>query len=272
MLACAWLGWVTLGALAAFLVREAWPAVASGSARTLLGPDWLPQSGRFGLLPLLAGTGWVTVVAALVALPLGCGAALYVAEFIAPARRRWWQALLTLAGGIPSVVYGYVGSVWLVPAVAAVLGLGSGYTAVTAGIVVGCMIVPIHTSLSIVALQAVPADVREASLALGATRWETACTVVWPLARRGLVAAAVAACARAIGETMAVLMLAGNAPSLPSRPWQPVRTLTAAIAAEMGEAVAGSTHYHGLFLAAVALLACSMALQFAVHGLLRAAR
>lgn len=271
MLAVGWLAWLTLGAVAVFLVWEAWPALAGGSVRALLGPDWLPQSGRFGLLPLLAGTGWVTVVAAIVALPLGYGAALYVAEFIAPARRSWWQALLTLAGGIPSVVYGYAGAVWLVPAVAAALGLGSGYTALTAGLVVGCMIVPIHTSLSIAALRAVPADAREASLALGATPWESACTVVWPMARRGLAAAAVAACARAIGETMAVLMLAGNAPGVPGGPWAPVRTLTAAIAAEMGEAVAGSAHYHGLFLAAVALLACSIALQFAMHGLLRSA-
>lgn len=269
MLAAAWSGWIVLISLVLFLLWEAGPAVRAAGWRTWLGREWQPQAGAFGLLPLLAGTGWVTVLAALVALPCGYGAAVYVAEFMRPGQRRWWQAIWTLAGGIPSVVYGYAGSVWLVPAVAAALGLGSGYTALTAGLVVACMIVPIHVSLSVAALRAVPDDVRDASLALGATTWETACLVVWPAARRGLAAAATAACARAFGETMAVLMLAGNTPRFPGLPAEPVRTLTAAIAAEMGEAVSGSLHYHALFVAALMLLAASAALQWLMQGLLR---
>lgn len=278
MLAAAWLAWTVLAALGLFLVWQAWPAISGGLAGTApttssgwLGRVWQPSTGQFGLLPLIAGSGWVTVLAAAVALPLGAGAALYVAEFMRPAQRNRWHTVLTLAGGIPSVVYGYAGSVWLVPVVADALGLGSGYTALTAGLVVACMIMPIHISLSLAALRAVPVDVREASLALGATPWETAVTVVWPAARRGIAAAATAACARAIGETMAVLMLAGNTPRFPGLPSEPVRTLTAAIAAEIGEAVVGSAHYHALFLAAVVLLGCSLALQFAIHGLPRPA-
>lgn len=269
MLAIGWIAWLALALLAVFLLIQAWPALHGGAWRAAFGREWQPQAGRFGLLPLLAGTGWVTALAAAAALPVGYGAALYVAEFMPPRPAAWWQTALTLAGGIPSVVYGYAGSVWLVPAVAAALGLGSGYTALTAGLVVACMIIPIHVSLSLTALRAVPGELRQAALALGATTWEVASTVVWPAARRGLAAAATAACARAVGETMAVLMLAGNAPRFPGLPWEPVRTLTAAIAAEMGEAVAGSAHFHALFLAALLLLGCSLALQLFVRGLLR---
>jgi len=215
----------------------------------VFGANWLPESEppHFGALPLIIGSLVVTVGAGVIAIPVGIGVAVFLAEVVPHAVREVLKAVIELLAGIPSVVYGFIGLTVLAPFIKGVFNLPSALCAFTASIVLAIMALPTVVSVSEDALTAVPREYREASLALGATKWETTLRIVIPAARSGLLAAAMLGIGRAVGETMAVLMVAGNATMIPHSIFDPVRTITANIAAEMGETVQGGLHYQALF-------------------------
>ena len=204
----------------------------------------------FGTLPLLLGSILVTVVAILIALPLGVATAVFVREVAPNWAREILKPLIEVLAGIPSVVLGFFGMTLLAPLIREGLGAPTGLTAFTGALLLAYMALPTIISVAEDALDAVPKSYRDAGLAMGATQWQTIWRVVVPGARSGIVVAVMLGMGRAIGETMAVMMVTGNAARLPlslDSLFRPVRTVTATIAAEMGEVAQGSTHYHALF-------------------------
>jgi len=265
---------VTLLLIFVFLFREGIGVFRqTGLIDFIVGPRWAPVSKTqaFGALPLIVGSATVTFGAALIAIPTGIGVALYLAEAAPRTLREMAKAIIELLAGIPSVVYGFVGLMVLAPMIKGALNLPSGLSAFTASIVLGVMALPTVVSISEDALSSVPDSYRQASLALGASRWETALHVVLPAAKSGLLAAAMLGIGRAIGETMAVLMVAGNATVIPGSPFDAVRTITADIAAEMGEVVQGGLHYQALFGLGVILFAISFVINLVTDMLFRGA-
>lgn len=252
------------------LAYQGLPVLGTEAAATLGSPRWIPVSFKgeqFGLLPLLTGSVLVTALAGLLAVPVGVGGAVYLSEFAAGWERPVLRTFIEALAGLPSVVLGFFGLVVVGPAVKELLGLSSGLTALTGALVLGFMAVPTILAVSADALQAVPSVQREASLALGATRWQTAWRVVAPAATRGLAAAVMLGLGRVVGETMVVLMVTGNAPQVTANPLESVRTMTATIAAEMGEAAVGSEHYRALFLVGLVLLGITLAFNIAARRL-----
>jgi phosphate transport system permease protein len=241
---------VILAAIAAFLVWNSVRAIdEAGIGSMLSGTAWYPTSdpGKFGLLPLILGSLYVTGVALAVCVPVGVGAAVYISEFSGRREKDVMKSIVEFMAAVPSVVYGLIGVAVLIPLVKSVFALDSGMTALTGGIVLGIMSIPTVISISEDALHAVPADLRRGSAALGNTRWQTTYKVTLPAASSGIFAAVMLGLGRAIGETMAVLMLTGNAAIMPSTALESVRTMTGTIAAEMGEVVQGGLHYSVLF-------------------------
>jgi len=249
---CAALSLLALGLIAGFLLWEGGSVFEATSPGGLLGGRWwFPTSDppSFGLLPMIAGSALVTCGALALAVPLGIAVALFVAE-VAPSRLRDpGKVAVEILAGIPSVIYGFFGLMVLGPWLQGALGLPTGQTALAAAMILGVMALPTVASIAEDAVTAVPRSLREASLALGATHWETVWRAVLPAARRGILAAVILGLGRAVGETMAVLMISGNSPLFPPSFLRPVRTLTATLALEMGETVMGSPHYHALFAA-----------------------
>jgi phosphate transport system permease protein len=220
------------------------------SPDALLSTRWYPTEDFFGLVPLLLGSLLVTIGAALIALPLGLATAIYIAE-IAP---RWAREVLKpfveVLAGIPSVVLGFIGILVLAPIVRQMTGAPTGLSALTGSLLLALMALPTIVSVAEDALDTVPKSYRDGALALGVTRWQTTWRVVVPAARSGILTGMMLGIGRAIGETMTVMMVTGNAARVPTSPidlFMPVRTMTATIAAEMGEVAQGSTHYHVLF-------------------------
>ena len=233
-----------------FLLREGSAAFLDVPLRQLFGGRWYPIEDLYGLWPLLVGSFLVTIGAVIIAVPLGLTAAIYLGE-IAPAwQREILKPLIEILAGIPSIVLGFFGWVALAPFVQA-MGAPTGLTAFSGSLILAYMALPTIISITEDALYAVPREYRDGSLALGATQWQTIWRVVLPAARSGIVVAVMLGVGRAIGETMAVLMVTGNAANIPSFGpaafFQPVRTMTATIAAEMGEVAQGSLHYSVLF-------------------------
>lgn len=234
--------------LFAFLLKDAIPTFRDYSLGSLiLGRDWYPLSDRFGMLPLILGSLLVTAGAVVIGVPIGVAAAVYIGEIAHPRVREILKPTVETLAAIPSVVVGFLGYVLLAPWIKQLLNLPTGLTALTGSIMLAFMAMPTIISISEDALHAVPKDYRAGSLALGATRWQTISRVVVPAAKRGILAGVMLGVGRAIGETMTVLMITGNAAVIPHTFLQPVRTMTATIAAEMGETVQGSAHYHALF-------------------------
>lgn len=216
-----------------------------------LGKKWLPTaspSPLFGILPLITGTLLVSLLAILIALPLGIGVSIYLSELAGSRMRKLVKPMIELLAGIPSVVYGFFGLVVLVPLVQDFGGLEVGQTAFTGGVILAIMALPTIISVSEDAMRNTPDDMRQASYALGATKWQTIYKVVIPYASSGISAAIVLGIGRAIGETMAVLMVTGNAAIIPHSIFESVRTIPATIAAELGEAPVGGAHYQSLFM------------------------
>ncbi len=239
-----------------FLFAEGLPLFRDYSpAEFIGGRHWYPTATPpgFGVLPLLLASVWVTFGALLIAVPLGIGSAIYIAEIAPPAIRDLLKSLVELLAGIPSVVYGFFALVLVVPWVQELFNLPIGKTALTASLLLGVMALPTVISIAEDALTAVPRSFREASLALGATKWQTIRRVIVPAALSGITTAVILGAGRAIGETMTVLMVSGMSPIIPYTFLQPVRPMTATIAAEIGEAVWGSPHYHALFAIGVVL-------------------
>jgi phosphate transport system permease protein len=228
----------------------------------LRGRNWYPTKNpvpEFGAISLIAGTALVTLLAILIALPLGLAVAIFLAEIATPAMRGLIKPAIELLAGIPSVVYGFFGLVVLVPMLQQALDLSTGKTALAGGIILAIIALPTIITLSEDALRTTPRALKEASLALGATHWQTIVRVVVPFGFSGIAAATILGVGRAVGETMAVLMVTGNAAILPESIASPVRTLTATIAAELGEAPQGGPHYRALFVVGMVLFVITFA-------------
>jgi phosphate transport system permease protein len=230
------------------------PRVGLGSF--LLGTAWYPTAEpapQLGILPLILGSLLVTFGSIVVALPVGLAGAVYLSEVAHPRVRTVLKPVIEILAGIPSVVFGFFGLVVLVPFIQNLFHLHVGETALAGVLMLAIMALPTVISVSEDALAAVPGSYREASLALGATRWQTIVRVVVPAALSGITAAAMLGVGRAVGETMTVLMVTGNAAQIPTGLLVPVRTLTATIAAELGEAPQGGIHYQALFAIGIVL-------------------
>ena len=213
----------------------------------LFGTKWISLSNYFGLLPLLVGSFWVTVIALLISVPVGIFTAIYISEYASPRMRTILKITIETMSAIPSVVLGFLGLYVLANLVKGVFHLNSGLTALSGGIMLAFMAIPTIVSIADDSLTALDSSYKEASLALGANKIETIANVLLPAAFPGIFAGIMLGFGRIIGETLTVLMITGNSPVLASSPLSPVRTLTATIAAEMGEVVNGSVHYHALF-------------------------
>jgi phosphate transport system permease protein len=247
-----------------FLLREGLPALLDIPLRQLFGPSWYPIEEQFGLLPLLVGSLLVTVGAVLIAVPLGLTTAIYLGEIAPPWQREILKPVIEVLAGIPSIVLGFLGWVALAPIVQN-LGAPSGLTAFTGALILAYMALPTIISVAEDALYAVPREYRDGALAIGATQWQAIWRVVVPAARSGMVIAVMLGIGRAIGETMAVMMVTGNAANIPPLGpgmfFQPVRTMTATIAAEMGEVAQGSLHYSTLFAIGIVLFVITLAIN-----------
>jgi phosphate transport system permease protein len=233
-----------------FLLREGIPFFFEVRPDNLLGTRWYPTFDLFGTLPLLLGSILITVTAILIALPLGLATAVLVREVAPGWTREILKPMIEVLAGIPSVVLGFFGMTLLAPFVRETLGAPTGLTAITGALILAYMSLPTIISVAEDALDAVPKSYRDAGLAMGATQWQTIWRVVVPAARSGIVTAVMLGMGRAIGETMAVMMVTGNAARMPltlDSLFRPVRTMTATVAAEMGEVAQGSVHYHALF-------------------------
>jgi phosphate transport system permease protein len=228
-------------------------------ASFIFGKSWYPISEppQLGILPLILGSLLVTLGAALISVPIGVACAIYIAE-VAPLRaKEILKAGIELLAAIPSVVLGFIGMVTLVPWIKTIFNLPTGLTALSGSIMLAFMAMPTIVSISEDALYSVPKSYKEGSLAMGATHWQTIWRVLLPAASSGILAAVMLGIGRVIGETMTVMMITGNAAVIPQSILVPVRTLTATIAAEMGEAVAGSEHYFALFAIGIVLFIIS---------------
>lgn len=247
-----------------FLVREGLPALAEVKLADLFAVRWYPIENHFGILPLLSGSFIVTLGAALIAVPFGIGTAIFIAEIAPRWLREILKPLVELLGGLPSVVLGFLGILVLSPYLRILLNLPTGLTALAGSLLLGAIAIPTIVSVAEDALDSVPRSYREGAWALGATRWQTIWRVTLPAARSGVLTGVMLGIGRAIGETMAVMMVTGNAPVLAGSLgalFSPVRTMTATIAAEMGEVSNGSTHYHVLFFIGITLFLISLAVN-----------
>lgn len=233
------------------LFRSGLPILRTITLREfILGRYWRPlffEPPAYGIFPIILASLWVTLGAMCIAIPLGVGAAAYIAEVASPRLKETLKPVMELFGAIPSVVYGFFGVVALAPFIMRLFDLPIGLTALSASILLGLMALPTIVTISEDVISSVPALYREASYALGATKLETAARVVLPAAYPGIVTAIVLGMGRAIGETMVVMMVAGGSPTIPRSFLQAVRPMTATIGLEMGEAASGSLHLHALF-------------------------
>jgi phosphate transport system permease protein len=258
-----------------FLLREGlalFRAVSPGEF--LSGKFWYPVSDppKLGILPLILGSLVVTAGAVVLAVPLGIASAFYVSEIAPPRLRNVLKSLIEILAAIPSVVLGFIGMITLVPFIKRVFDLPTGLTAASGSIMLAFMALPTIISISEDAINAVPKEYKEGALALGATHWQTLHRVVIHGALPGIMAAAMLGIGRVFGETMAVMMVTGNAAVIPKSIFRPVRTLTAAIAAEMGEAVRGTDHFFALFAIGLVLFLISFLINFTADLLLNRER
>lgn len=258
-----------------FLLREGLPTLGEVDTSSLLNIRWYPIENYFGLLPLLTGSLVVTLGAALIAIPFGIGTAVYISEIAPRWVREVLKPLVELLGGLPSVVLGFLGILVLAPFLRVLLDLPTGLTAFTGSLLLGGIAVPTVVSVAEDALDSVPRAYREGAWALGATRWQTIWRVTLPAARSGVLTAVMLGVGRAIGETMTVMMVTGNAPVLATKLgslFSPVRTMTATIATEMGEVANGSTHYHVLFFIGMTLFLISFIVNIIASSVVFRAR
>ncbi|HNQ80236.1 MAG: phosphate ABC transporter permease subunit PstC [Acidobacteriota bacterium] len=258
-----------------FLLREGVSVLKTASPGEFLGGHlWYPISAppRLGILPLILGSLLVTAGAVVIAVPLGIAAAFYIAE-VAPKRlRAILKSFVEVLSAIPSVVLGFIGITVLVPFLKSLLNLPTGLTAFSGSLMLAFMALPTIITISEDAINAVPREYRDGALALGATHWQTLHRVIIHGALPGIIAAAMLGIGRVFGETMAVMMVTGNAAVIPHSLFEPVRTLTATIAAEMGEAAKGSPHYFALFAVGIVLFIISFAINLTADLLLNRGR
>ena len=258
-----------------FLLREGLVFFSQYSPLAFIsGGFWYPTSDppQFGILPLIIGSLLVTILAALIAIPLGVMTALFIAEIAPPFIKDILKSGIELLAAIPSVVIGFIGMVTIVPLVRLIFDIPTGLSAFSGALMLAFMAMPTIISISEDAIRNVPWSFKEGALALGATRWQTMYRIILPAASPGIVGAIMLGLGRVIGETMAVMMITGNAAHIPESIFDPVRTMTATIAAEMGETVKGSPHYGALFAIGLVLFLISFIVNFIADTFLRKVR
>jgi len=261
--ACAFVAVLAVALIFAFVGWKAWPIFSEVGIGNFLGGDvWAPSDGSFGILPLIVGSFVVTLGALALGTPLAVGTAVFLSEIASPRMRAIVRPAVELLAGVPSVVYGFFGIVMLRPVIAEMTG-GVGFGAATAWIILAIMIVPTIAALSEDALRSIPMGIREASYAMGATQWQTIYKVVVPAAKIGIIDAIILGMGRAIGETMAVLMVVGNAPVFFQGVAEPISTLTSQIVMDMGYST--GIHRTALFGMAAILFLISMGLVLSVR-------
>lgn len=261
-----------------FIFSSGFPVLKEyGLLNFIMGTDWSPTGGSYGILPLIVGTLGVTLGALIIGIPTGIGCAVYMAELVGKRKSKLFKSAIELLAGIPSVVYGFFGLAIIVPAIRDYLlpilqkinpGITtSGFSILTGAIILAIMILPTIVSLSENAIRAVPSEFREASLALGADRRETITKVIVPAAKSGIFSSIILAMGRAIGETMAVLLITGNVPKVPGSILDSAATLTGTIAMEMS--YAGPEHQSALFAIGIVLFVIIVILNSIAQALMK---
>ncbi|MBU4272165.1 MAG: phosphate ABC transporter permease subunit PstC [Planctomycetes bacterium] len=274
---CGWSAILFVFSIFFFVFREAAP-VLFGKLNLIeffTSTRWQPSSDvrpEYGIVALLVGTVSVTVLAMALAVPLGLGAAVYLSEFCGGKLRETLKVLVECLEVIPSVVWGFIGYMVLGPLIIETTGAVVGVNLLNGGVILALMSVPTIVSLAEDALKAVPDSYREAALSLGASRWEVVYRVLFPAAKNGLLAAVLLGFGRAIGETIAVLMCTGHAVQIPHSLLDPVRTVTATIASELGEAVQGDMHYRVLFVLGLLLFAITFVVNLVANLVVKGIR
>jgi len=249
----------SLALITVFIIVQGAPIFAKvGLLNFIFSMTWAPSQGEFGIFPMIVGSVSVTLGAAIVGVPIGICCSIFLAEFAPAVIRNIFRPAIQLLAGIPSVVYGFWGLLFVVPAIRNYLG-GPGLSILAGAIILGIMILPTIVSISEVSLLALPRPYKEGALALGLTHWQTIRCVLLPAAKSGIVAAVILGIGRAIGETMAVIMVLGNAVALPTSILDPVRTLTTNIGIEMG--YASGEHQQALFATGIVLFVIIMAIN-----------
>ncbi len=231
---------------------------------------WNPEAyGRpsYGILPMIVSTFMVTSISMLIAVPVGIGSSIFISEVAPEKIKRILKTIVELIAGIPSVMLGFFGIVVIGPILVQIFKIKSGLCALNGSILLAFMALPTIISISEDIISSLPHSYREASLALGATKWETIVYVVVPASMPGIISAILLGFGRAMGETMTVLMVAGNASSMPHSIFDPVQTMTATIAMELGEVASGTTHYHSLFLIGLILFIFSLIINLSAEGI-----
>ena len=269
MLICAFISVVAVILITYLIFQEGLPIFSKVSVWDFLtGDQWKPTKEIFGILPMIVGSIYTTAIALVIGIPVGVGSAIFLAE-IAP--RRISVALrksIEILAGIPSIVYGFFGMVILVPFIRS-FKLGPGFSVLAAGLILAVMILPTIISIAEVSLRAVPSAYKDGALALGASQWQTIRKVSLPTAKSGIIAGVVLGIGRAVGETMAVILVAGNTPIIPVSIFQPVRTMTVNMVIEMSYVVTGSDHYAALFATGIVLFVFVMIINAVVMMLNR---
>ena len=258
-----------------FLLKDALSLFGGYSlGQFLFGRNWLPVSEppSFGIVPLLLGSIYVTVGAIAICVPIGVMAAMFIAEVAPKSLKQVLKSLIEILASIPSVVLGFIGIIWLGPHLKSTFGLTTGMCGLTGSLLLAFMALPTIISISEDALVSVPRTFREAAFGLGATRWQTLWRIILPAASSGIIAGVMLGIGRVIGETMVVMMVTGNAPVIPTSILEPLRTLTATIAGEMGETVSGSDHYFALFAVGLVLFVITFLINLFADISLRKAR
>jgi len=255
-----------------FLFKEAIPFISNPGINELFSSNWIPvsfQKEQFGIYPLLSGSVLVTVIATVLLIPFGVIVAIYISEIAMGFEREILKPFIEILAGIPSVVIGFFGLVVLSPILKGMFNLNTGLTALTGAVLLALMAIPTVISISEDAIRSVPKSYKEASLALGASKLQTIFRITVPAALPGVIAAIMLGMGRVIGETMVVLMVTGNAAKISWNPFDSVRTMTATIAAEMGEVAVGSTHYSALFWIGIILMIITFGLNIVAQKVLK---
>lgn len=260
-------------AIFVFIGKEGLGFLLSHIGEMVTSTDWNPTSTppAFGIVALVVGTAWCVGLSLVLSVPMGLAAAVYLAEFAPEGRRELLKIVVELLAAIPSVVWGFIGVMILNPLLQW-MGAPVGLNGLNGAIVLALMTLPLLVSLGEDALRAVPESYRQAAMAMGATKWEMVRRVLLPAARRGLLVAVLLGVGRCVGETMAVLMVTGHAVRIPDGLYSPVRTLTATIAAELGEAVRGGEHYQALFALGILLFFVTFLVNLTADAVVRERR
>ncbi len=275
---CGWSSIVCVAAIFVFIFREACPLIFQMNWGEFFGTtQWRPNpavgnTAHYGAVALIVGNFAVAIVSMAIAVPFGLAAAVYISEFASPRVRETLKIAIEILAAIPSIVWGFIGLTIISPMLISYAGAELGTNLLNGSIILALMSVPLIVSISEDALRAVPDSYREAALALGANKWETVYRVLFPAAKNGLLAASMLGVGRAVGETMAVLLATGNTNQIPHSLVDPIKTLTATIASEMGEAPSGGEHYQVLFILGILLLVITCSINLLADFIIKGAK